>query len=88
MLTSLQKIGLKYHEDLQKRVPRDEAEKILEKVEKAAKKIFKGDNLKLEICGSYRRGKPDTGDIDILVTRNDNKDIKGMLEKLVKELEK
>jgi DNA polymerase lambda len=28
--------------------------------------------LKVELCGSYRRGKTSCGDVDILITRPDN----------------
>ena len=52
----------------------------------AAKKIF-GDNIRVETCGSYRRGRPQCGDVDILITRTDNEQPTGMLELLVLHLE-
>ncbi len=57
-------------QDLQKRIPRDEVKQISEWVKNAALSI----DLKLECIttGSYRRGKPDCGDIDIMITRNDS----------------
>jgi len=57
-------IGIKYYEDFNKRIPRpeiDEFKIIFDKVFSELKLIY-------EICGSYRRGKKDCGDIDILVT--------------------
>ena len=38
-------------------------------------------------CGSYRRGAPTCGDIDILITRLDGKRDPGYLLKLVRSLE-
>jgi DNA polymerase lambda len=36
-------------------------------------------------CGSYRRGKPDCGDLDILVTRRDGKTTKDFLVHLIQK---
>ena len=44
--------------------------------------------LKVEACGSYRRGKQTCGDIDILITKKDGSSIKGIVEKVVVHLEK
>uniref|UniRef100_A0A3Q2ZPS6 DNA polymerase n=1 Tax=Kryptolebias marmoratus TaxID=37003 RepID=A0A3Q2ZPS6_KRYMA len=56
-----QKIGLKYFEEFEKRIPRAEMEKmeVLEKIDTE----YIG-----TICGSYRRGAASSGDIDILLT--------------------
>ena len=59
-------IGLKYFEDFKLKIPRCEIDsiKILLK-----KNISEVDNeLIFEICGSYRRGLPESGDIDILIS--------------------
>lgn len=55
---------------MQKRIPRDEVTKISEWVTRAALSI----DPKLECItgGSYRRGNPDCGDVDIMITRNDS----------------
>ena len=63
-------------------MPRSEAKKIYEVVENTALKIF-GKKIKVIACGSYRRGKPTCGDVDILITRTDDKPINGMLTTLV-----
>ena len=44
--------------------------------------------LKIEACGSYRRGKISCGDVDVLITRTDGYSIHGIVEKLVLKLEK
>jgi DNA polymerase/3'-5' exonuclease PolX len=59
-------MGLKYYEDLKERIPRAEIEKIEKKIKKSLKKVDK--DLIYEICGSYRRGCPTSGDIDLLVS--------------------
>ncbi|CAK9831774.1 DNA polymerase beta [Anthophora retusa] len=61
-----QKIGLKYFEDFEKRIPRAEIEQ-LEKMMKEAVAELSNEYI-LTICGSYRRGKEESGDIDVLLT--------------------
>ena len=64
-LTHHQLLGLKYYEDLKEKIPRNE----IQKIEKKLIKFISDINPKLEIviCGSYRRGKLSSGDIDMLV---------------------
>lgn len=45
VLTSMQKIGLKYFEDLDQKIPRSEAEQISDLVKKTTHDLFKGRNL-------------------------------------------
>ena len=68
-------------------MPRAMATEISEIVGKAVKSIY-GTNVKVQACGSYRRGRPTCGDVDILVTRTDDKPVKGMLEPILLSLEK
>ena len=72
LLNDKQIIGLKYFEDIQKRIPRKEIEEF--------KKVFavtfdkvKTPGSKFEIVGSFRREATNSGDIDIIIT-NDNND--------------
>ncbi|KAI0350568.1 hypothetical protein OH77DRAFT_1412881 [Trametes cingulata] len=85
-LTTEQEIGLKYYDDINTRIPRAEVEEIYNKVKAAALKI--DPRLFIEIMGSYRRGKADCGDIDVLITRptDDGKTHQGVLRRLLKEL--
>ena len=69
ILNNIQKIGLKYHEDLEKRIPREE----MREYEKIFKLIGSHINVITKIVGSYRRGALTSGDIDILVSDNDKK---------------
>ncbi len=60
-------MGLKYYEDMAQRIPRAEIDKIKALIKKLLK-THVDPALVFEICGSYRRGKPDSGDIDLLVS--------------------
>uniref|UniRef100_A0A2S2Q9K8 DNA polymerase n=1 Tax=Sipha flava TaxID=143950 RepID=A0A2S2Q9K8_9HEMI len=61
-----QRLGLKYLSDFEQKIPRNE---IIE-VEKIIKKILSNldSKYKITICGSYRRGKAFSGDIDTLIS--------------------
>ena len=61
LLNEVQKKGLRYHEDIQKRIPRKEMIKhdtFLSKVLASARIV---------VMGSYRRGAKTSGDIDVLL---------------------
>jgi len=67
LLNEVQKLGLKYYEDIKLRIPREEMvehEKIiLENIDKKFKAV---------IVGSYRRGAATSGDIDVLLMLPDS----------------
>ena len=65
-LSKAQKIGLKHFDDFEKRIPRQEIEKVEELIKKHLANIDQ--RYRSTICGSYRRGLPTSGDIDMLVT--------------------
>ncbi|RYH12931.1 hypothetical protein EON65_36920, partial [archaeon] len=65
LLTSQQKIGLQYYEEFLQKVPRPEVQQIESTVQTSAKELF--GNIECLACGSYRRGKPSSGDVDILI---------------------
>jgi DNA polymerase beta len=69
-LTIAQNIGLKYYNDLNQRIPRKEIIKAKGIISKEIKKI--DPNIEMEIVGSYRRKKKDSGDIDVLFSHNTN----------------
>lgn len=69
VLNSQQIIGMKYYEELKLKIPRSEMEQIIS-VLTAYRDIIDKDII-LTACGSYRRGKMESGDIDILLTRKD-----------------
>jgi len=90
LLNNKQQIGLKYYEDLLKRIPREEIEEfkiLLESnfQETLAENNETQKNHKFEIVGSYRRNKPDSGDIDLIFTSYSNNKI--VFEKFIKKLQ-
>lgn len=61
--------SFRYFDDFEKKIPRAEIAQI-EKILKNAIKELNSSYL-VTICGSYRRGKEESGDIDVLVTHPD-----------------
>ena len=68
-LTHHQLVGLKYFEDIESRIPRDEIVKLEEKLKKIIREL--DPKLEVIICGSYRRENETSGDIDMLVLHPD-----------------
>eukprot|EP01122_Echinamoeba_exundans_P010068 TRINITY_DN3670_c0_g1_i3.p1 TRINITY_DN3670_c0_g1~~TRINITY_DN3670_c0_g1_i3.p1 ORF type:complete len:424 (+),score=58.30 TRINITY_DN3670_c0_g1_i3:4-1275(+) len=65
-LTHHQQLGLKYFDDFETRVPREEMDKWNEIIIASVKQV--DPKLVGAICGSYRRGLPSSGDVDVLLT--------------------
>ena len=73
-------LGLKYYGVYKKNIPRDEIDEINKLIKKIISKmntLYKLDKESkyiFQICGSYRREKPTSGDIDVLISKLDLKD--------------
>ncbi len=83
-LTHHQLIGLKYYKQFKKRIPREKITKIDNKIQKLLTKYLKSktktetktknktqtekQDIEAVICGSYRRGAAESGDIDVLIS--------------------
>jgi len=80
-LSPQQLVGLKYHDDLQQKIPFDEVEDIGQAINKLAIKI--DSNNITSTVGSHRRRKSFSGDIDILLT---NKKGQNTLADLLEQL--
>ena len=65
VLNDEQTIGLRHLSDFESRIPRAEMALLEEIVRRAA--AAHQPPLQMTVCGSYRRGKPDSGDIDCLL---------------------
>ncbi|CAD8084561.1 unnamed protein product [Paramecium sonneborni] len=88
LLTKNQQICLDLVEELEQRIPRDEATIIFEIVKREIDDLSGISGLyKATACGSYRREKESCGDMDILITRCDGKNSDGFLMNLVQRLE-
>ncbi|QGR54034.1 DNA polymerase family x [Moumouvirus maliensis] len=70
-------LGLKYYGVVEGNIPRKEITQIEKYLVSQA--IDVNDNLELIICGSYRRGKATSGDIDVLMYHRDMKTSKEIL---------
>ena len=84
-LNAKQKIGLKYYEDLNRRLPRSEVEKLMIILKKEIGKWAKlmKCKTKLEFCGSFRRNKDTCGDMDVLLCVEKSKNnLKNLVEYL------
>ena len=76
LLNDTQKVGLQHYEDLLLRIPRDEIVQFESLFKNEFAKIsnkYSGANF--EIVGSYRRGAQTSGDIDVIVTSENDSSI-------------
>eukprot|EP01043_Picozoa_sp_COSAG02_P033704 COSAG02_NODE_2315_length_9154_cov_229.391055_4_plen_720_part_00 len=88
-LNRVQKLGLKYHEDLALRIPRDEITAMVALIKKTAVELVgpdKAHGLRVEGVGSYRRNKSSSGDIDVLLSHTDGITHVKLLELVVESL--
>ncbi len=65
-LNSHQLLGVKYFHDMSQKIPRDEVQRA-ERILTAAAAHMNPD-LQITLCGSFRRGRIKSGDIDCLIT--------------------
>jgi len=70
-LNSHQLLGVKYFHDMSQKIPREEVQRAERILTASAKHMNK--DLILTLCGSYRRGRAKSGDIDCLITHPDVK---------------
>lgn len=85
LLNDKQRIGVKYHEDMQQRIPRSEIVKHEELIVSTITNFHK--TSKCEIVGSYRRQAHDSGDIDVIVSFNDDKIPPNFMKKLIEHFQ-
>ncbi|KAL2399002.1 DNA polymerase lambda [Exophiala dermatitidis] len=64
-----QRIGIEHYDDFQQRIPRAEVAQHAAIVQKELQKADRG--LRMIVGGSYRRGNPDCGDIDLIIFKKD-----------------
>lgn len=85
-----QRIGLKYFEDFERRIPRAEMLQMQEIVLEQVRKL--DSEYVATVCGSFRRGAESSGDMDVLLTHPDftSETIKQpkLLHRVVDQLEK
>jgi NAD-dependent DNA ligase/DNA polymerase/3'-5' exonuclease PolX len=84
LLNDNQKVGVKYYEDILKRIPRAEIEQYKAIFETDFKKVSTP-NSRFEIVGSYRRGAESSGDIDVIVTSDTSKVFINFIDLLIQQ---
>lgn len=73
ILNDKQLLGLKYYEDILKRIPRDEIDKYNKIFKKIMKTVCNEKKIcYMEIVGSYRRGANNSGDIDVILSNEED----------------
>lgn len=78
LLNEKQKIGIKYYEDLNKKIPLDEFNQHIKIIEN---KLIKY-KLTYDFVGSYRRGSASMGDIDLLIKNNKTFNLNDFIKEL------
>jgi DNA polymerase lambda len=68
LLNANQRVGLKYYKDLLKPIPRDYIDIFQIMLRVVITKEFGENSFRMQVAGSYRRGKNQSGDIDCLFT--------------------
>lgn len=85
-LSRVQQIGVKYYDEFQLKIPRSEVEDIANVILSHCQKIHEG--FQMTIVGGYRRGKAQSGDVDVILSHPDETQTLHLVERLVKALEK
>ncbi|CAK7266986.1 hypothetical protein SEPCBS119000_002307 [Sporothrix epigloea] len=84
-LTRVQQIGVKYYEELQEPLTREQVESIAAQVLGHADRIY--DGFQMVIAGGYRRGKMLSGDVDVILSHPDESVTHLFINRLVLSLE-
>lgn len=85
-LSRVQQIGVKYYSEFEQRIPRSEVEKIGQEILQHARKIDGG--FQMTIVGSYRRGRDDSNDVDVILSHKDETKTTDIIDRIVISLER
>ena len=86
-LSRVQQIGLKYYDEFLLKIPRSEVESITAIITRHAK-LVTDSNVETIIVGGYRRGKFESGDVDVILSHRDEAMTYNLVDRVVKSLEK
>ncbi|KAL8705985.1 MAG: hypothetical protein Q9201_000929 [Fulgogasparrea decipioides] len=86
-LSRVQQIGVKYYEEFLMKIPRAEVEAIAGIVERRACKVT-DKRVVCVIVGGHRRGKQESGDVDLILSHPEQSATAGLVDTVVKSLEK
>ncbi|KAI9780052.1 MAG: hypothetical protein M1839_007034 [Geoglossum umbratile] len=85
-LSRVQQIGVKYFEEFQEKISRQEVESIAEIIAQHARRV-RDDGIECCIVGGYRRGKQESGDVDVILTHRDEMQTLGLVMDVAASLE-
>jgi DNA polymerase IV len=85
-LDRVQQIGVKYYDEFLVPIPRPEVEQIASVVREHAVRL-RDDRITVTIVGGYRRGKAESGDVDMIVSHPDLEATSGLIREIVESLE-
>ncbi|KAI4107208.1 MAG: hypothetical protein L6R37_001785 [Teloschistes peruensis] len=86
-LSRVQQIGIKFYDDFLLKIPRAKVEAIAGTVERHARNLI-DDGIVCVIVGGYRRGKAESGDVDIILSHPKQSATAGLVDQVVQSLEK
>ena len=86
-ISRVQQIGLKYYDEFQLKISRAEVESIAATIKAHAEKITDS-GIEAIIVGGYRRGKPESGDVDVILSHRNQDMTHNLVPQVVKSLEK
>ncbi|KAM3439776.1 hypothetical protein MY4824_002539 [Beauveria thailandica] len=84
-LSRVQQIGVKYYEEFQKKIGRDEVARIANVILDHAHRLDQA--YELIIVGGFRRGREENGDVDVILTHKEEHKTLNLVEKLVLSIE-
>jgi len=85
-LSRVQQIGLKFYDDFQVKIPRTEVEFIAAKIHEHAQRVREPEGVRTCIVGGYRRGKAESGDVDVILSHTDDGSTLGLVDEIVSNL--
>lgn len=85
-LTRVQQIGVKYYDEFQLKIPRAEVEFIAATIAAHARRLTDF-SLEAIIVGGHRRGKPESGDVDVILTHRTESVTLNLVKEVVESLE-
>ncbi|KAK7967353.1 uncharacterized protein PG986_001630 [Apiospora aurea] len=83
-LSRVQQIGVKYYDEFLLKIPRAEVKSIADIILEHANRLHKG--YEMVIVGGYRRGKSQSGDVDVVISHRDPAVTLAFIDKIVDAL--
>jgi DNA polymerase IV len=86
-LSRVQQIGVKYYDEFLLKLSRAEVESITATITHHAKLVTDA-NVEIVIVGGYRRGKTESGDVDVILSHRNEAMTYNLVDRVVRSLEK